>query len=77
MTRRRRRFERYEDHVRYVQCVDCPKQWRYGCPECADDFADYHRDAFPGHHVLVNGRGGNDTWEQAVPSQISNLFGRY
>jgi hypothetical protein len=56
--------------VRWVQCVECQQDWRYGCPECADLFADYHRTAFPGHDVTVNERL-HDQWMLGIPRSIA------
>jgi hypothetical protein len=46
-------YNRQRSETRWVRCTQCRTTWRYGCPECADSFADYHRTAFDGHEVTV------------------------
>jgi hypothetical protein len=38
-----------------ILCVDCRRQWRIACPECANEKADKHRDRHPEHKVTVSG----------------------
>lgn len=38
--------------TRIVICHECGKTWRYGCSECADQYADYHHNTF-NHYVAV------------------------
>jgi len=35
-----------------IECQECETSWRYGCPDCGQQFADYHRDQ-TGHTVEV------------------------
>lgn len=64
-------------HSRRVYCHDCPKVWRYGCHECAIEFADYHREAF-GHDVTVRVNDDNDHWRDSRSPQanVRRLMGR-
>lgn len=59
---------RSRPEIRYVNCRECRKGWRYGCPECADDFAQYHRETFE-HDVSVNAPLDEDTHRS-----IRNIF---
>lgn len=43
----------------YVQCLTCGRNWRYGCAECADLFADYHAAEFS-HRTKVRLAGDYD-----------------
>lgn len=71
-----RRFDRrtYTDH--YVKCVECQQKWRYGCQDCAELFADYHRGAFDGHTVTISSFNRYSRIDD-IPRGTSNLFGRY
>lgn len=73
-------FFRGPTEARTVWCDTCGKGWRYGCPECAELFADYHRGAFDDHRVTVrlHRRSDDQDWRRFdVPANVSNLFGRY
>lgn len=61
---------RSDSDVRIVFCDECPKRWRYGCAECALEFADYHRKAFH-HSVTVSGERA----ALPTPKHVRNLLG--
>ena len=54
-----------------ITCLDCARQWRSGCPECAEEKAEKHRTENPEHQVHVTGsddtkgRGPVD-WEETL-----------
>lgn len=72
-------FRQPLSEARTVWCEDCPKTWRFGCPECALHFAVYHREAFDGHRVTVEAHKRSDDrdWQRDVPASTSRLMGRY
>lgn len=53
---------------RWVRCDDCREVWRHPDPECAEHFAEYHREAF-GHSVNIN-----PPVEEEVSRSIRTLF---
>jgi hypothetical protein len=73
------RSYRTSSQARFVWCTDCAKTWRYGCIECAELFADYHRENFPGHNVLMDLRDplAKRVWRpDEVSRSTQNLMGR-
>lgn len=60
-----------------ITCKECCQQWRYGCPECATEFVQRHRNDTG--HQMTN-KPFRDDWRRTTPREATErtqrLFGR-